>query len=504
MVEKKIISLIIPVYNKVKFLRRCLDSVASQFTPATQIILVDDGSTDGSKSICAEYSRAYKWEYYQIDHQGVSAARNYGMYMAKGEYIAFLDADDVLAVGAIKNMLRMARQGQNIYQFGHYRCRNYKDFSYELQMPYRAPEGPYSFNYIPKYWVVVWNKLYKASFIREHNIKFMLGMQFGEDTVFNMECILANGGFYYSRYSTVVHCIDDNNSLCRGDLKREQLLKLDQEMCDIEAAQSEPDKIKWCETAINEHRGSKLYRKMGASMGKKDKYDVVYLVKEAPINEELVYSLRSLEENWQYNKVWFYGYKPDGLIPDKYGKYNQVGLNKWDKVRKMLYAICVDERVTEDFWLFNDDFFVLKPLTTKENLYNGKLMAYIERVERKIGGPDGYTCRLRETAAALEKAGLDTLNYEVHKPMLLNRHKLLEILEKFPDIPGFRSLYGNYWEIGGVNCHDMKIKILNFNNMYAVENFWNFVSTSDESFRDGEVGRFIRCRFNKKSRFERS
>ena len=150
MVEKVAISLIIPVYNKVKFLRRCLDSVASQSTPATQVILVDDGSTDGSKSICVEYSRAYKWEYYQIDHQGVSAARNYGMYIAKGEYIAFLDADDVLAVGAIKNMLRMARQGQNIYQFGHYRCRNYKDFSYELQMPYKAPEGPYNVNYIPK------------------------------------------------------------------------------------------------------------------------------------------------------------------------------------------------------------------------------------------------------------------------------------------------------------------------------------------------------------------
>ena len=88
--------------------------------------------------------------------------------------------------------------------------------------------------------------------------------------------------------------------------------------------------------------------------------------------------------------------------------------------------------------------------------------------------------------------------------MLLNRKKLLEVLEKFPNVPGFRSLYGNYWKIGGIDRHDMKVKIMNYNNMYAVENFWDFVSTSDESFRDGEVGRFIRNRFDKKSRFERS
>ena len=76
-------------------------------------------------------------------------------------------------------------------------------------------------------------------------------------------------------------------------------------------------------------------------------------------------------------------------------------------------------------------------------------------------------------------------------------------MERFPDVPGFRSLYGNYFGVGGVDVHDMKIKQMNYGRMDLVENEWDFLSTSDSSFRDGEVGRFIRNKFKERSRYEK-
>lgn len=231
------------------------------------------------------------------------------------------------------------------------------------------------------------------------------------------------------------------------------------------------------------------------------KYDIVYFVKNGVINEELRYSLRSVEANWPYFRVWFCGGCPDGIKPDKMMKLIQPGLNKWEKVQNSIIKVCENNEITEDFWLFNDDFFVMKKRKVDfEPQYNGKIIDYIEQIKKKhCGSHSEYTVRLMNTIDTLEKAGFGTLNYEVHKPMLINRAKALEVLERFPNVGGFRSLYGNYWQIGGENQHDMKIK--------AIGEFdwsdWEFLSTSDGSFRDGEVGRYIRGKFNKISRFEK-
>ena len=500
------ISLIIPVYNKAPFLERCLDSVANQINKLVQIILIDDGSTDESGQICARYSERYGWDLWRTQNKGVSEARNLGIERALGEYITFLDADDFLHKDAFQIMLHAVKSGRNIYQFGQYRPRNCVNFNERLVLPYFSPEGTYDLNYIPRYWVHVWNKVYKKSFLDENKIRFRPGMQFGEDTIFNTECLLANNGFYHANGATVYHVLDDKNSLCRGaglDLGRIEYF--DDELCKLYENETDPVKKSWLIRAINQHRHSKLFRKKGFNKGYKGSYDVVYLVKESPTNPELVYSLRSLEENWEYKSVWFCGGCPDGLKPDCRMKLKQVGLNKWAKVRNMLIQICQNDEITENFWLFNDDFYVLKK-TSEDMLpqYNGDLKVYIDRIERRQGGQDGFTVRLQQAYDDLVKAGLTTLNYEVHKPMLFNRKKLLEVFEKFPNTPAYRSLYGNYWRIGGHSRHDMKIKILNFKRLDDAANIWDFLSTSDESFRDGNVGELIRTKFYKKSRFERS
>ena len=92
------ISVIIPVYNVEKYLRECLDSVLRQTYQDFEVLLIDDGSCDGSGQICDEY--AQKDDRVSVIHKqngGVSAARNLGLQQAKGEFIAFIDSDDVVS-----------------------------------------------------------------------------------------------------------------------------------------------------------------------------------------------------------------------------------------------------------------------------------------------------------------------------------------------------------------------------------------------------------------------
>ncbi len=109
MEAKGLISVIIPVYNVEKYLRECVDSVLSQTYKSYEIILVDDGSTDGSGEICDEY--AEKHSNVSVIHKansGPSATRNVGIKLAKGEYIYFLDSDDYIVPAAFEKLVHIA------------------------------------------------------------------------------------------------------------------------------------------------------------------------------------------------------------------------------------------------------------------------------------------------------------------------------------------------------------------------------------------------------------
>lgn len=234
-------------------------------------------------------------------------------------------------------------------------------------------------------------------------------------------------------------------------------------------------------------------------MGGTGKRDIVYLLKQSPVNEELRYSLRSVDINFAYRKIWFAGGKPDGIEPDGYIPVTQGSWDKFKNVRNSLIEVCKNDKISKDFWLFNDDFFVLRPCDDSlPQYYNGTLEEQIERVERNEGGRTEYTEHLRHLVDTLEKAGLPALNYSVHKPMLVNRKKALEVLEKYPDEPMFRALYGNYCCIGGVDEPDCKIRRCD----KYIKKGRRFVSTQDDSFEWGIVGQLLRDMFDTPSKFE--
>ena len=231
----------------------------------------------------------------------------------------------------------------------------------------------------------------------------------------------------------------------------------------------------------------------------KDK-DVVYFVKECRTNEELRYSLRSVEKNFPHRKVFIFGGKPDDIHPDRFVPLKQYGTTKWEKVRNMLYKCCENKDVSDDFFLFNDDFFVMLPITEYKPMYDGSIYKRIVQIEgRNYDTPSHYTAQLRKMVHELEHEcpSAPMLNYAVHMPMLVNKEKMLCVLKKFQS-PMFRTLYGNYWNIGGEQMPDMKI----LRTSQKIDESAPYLSSDDASFMNREIGRYIKATFTERSRFE--
>ena len=109
-IEKKpLVSVIIPVYNVSRYLPQCLDSVTSQTYQNLEIVIVDDGSTDGSGSICAHYAeRDDRILLIRSENKGLASARNLGLGSICGEYISFIDSDDWVEPHMIEKLLEAA------------------------------------------------------------------------------------------------------------------------------------------------------------------------------------------------------------------------------------------------------------------------------------------------------------------------------------------------------------------------------------------------------------
>lgn len=232
-----------------------------------------------------------------------------------------------------------------------------------------------------------------------------------------------------------------------------------------------------------------------------DKFDVVYILKYDVKPNELRYSLRSIEKNLPHGDVWFVGGVPDSLSPDKSIRMIQSGFLKWERAKSSVVRACKCKKISERFWLFNDDFFVLKPVTSDVPMYGGLLHDHILRIEhRHEDKRTGYTRALRYCEQTLRDADMSTFDYALHVPMLVDKKKMLEAINTFPDCPMFRSLYGNYAEIGGVQHDDVKI----VGEDEPIPIGADFVSTSDTSFTYGEVGRQIKEMFPEACKYEQA
>lgn len=207
------ISIIVPVYKTEKYIRKCLDSIQAQTFTDWECILVDDGSPDSSGQICDEYSALdERFVTLHKPNGGVSDARNKGIETAKGDWMMFIDADDIIASDTLEKTLSEAKKGNlDIIQFSFTR-----DLSQLGLQDNNETEVCFREEYIAKNKMLcsVCGCLIKSSIIHDNHIRFDERMKLGEDQLFAYTCI-ANADrirripnmlyFYYDNPGSATH-----------------------------------------------------------------------------------------------------------------------------------------------------------------------------------------------------------------------------------------------------------------------------------------------------------
>lgn len=164
---EQLVSIIVPIYNVEKYIKECIDSIINQTYKNLEIILVDDGSPDSCPKICDEYSKKDKRiKVIHKENGGLSSARNAGLDVAKGEYVSFIDSDDIVDEKFIETLYNLCIENNcdisecNFQRFEKDIVKSSNNCEIKVQTNHEMQERLY----IPKYFargIVVWNKLYK-------------------------------------------------------------------------------------------------------------------------------------------------------------------------------------------------------------------------------------------------------------------------------------------------------------------------------------------------------
>lgn len=203
-----LISVIVPIYKVEQYLRKCVDSILAQTYTNLEVILVDDGSPDNCGVICDEY--AAKDARVKVIHKpngGPSDARNAGMAVMRGQYVAFVDSDDWIEPQHIQSLYeliegtdrtvavcdvkRVDESGRQITVFK------------KNEVPHCVMEATFGY---------VWNKLYPAALIRGEPF---LPVKYAEDMLYNMRIFKKNPQYMHSKRATYVYLLRGNSLLTR-------------------------------------------------------------------------------------------------------------------------------------------------------------------------------------------------------------------------------------------------------------------------------------------------
>lgn len=200
--NKPKISLIIPVFNTEKYLEQCLDSAINQTLPDIEIICINDGSSDNSLEILKRYAQKdSRIKYLSQKNSGQSSARNKGLNIAQGEYIAFLDSDDWMQLDMLEKLYHNAKEQDcdismcSITVFNEISgLKTEHDCYLSLDIiPKKFDNKIFNWfdlkDFIFKICVVPWNKIYKNRFLKENNITFCENFVF-EDNLFCVETFI--------------------------------------------------------------------------------------------------------------------------------------------------------------------------------------------------------------------------------------------------------------------------------------------------------------------------
>lgn len=205
-----LLSIIIPIYNREQTLERCLTSIKNMILKDIEVLMVDDGSSDGSSTICKYYeSSDNRFHYYFKQNGGVSSTRNYGLSLAHGEWITFIDSDDWVLPNHfsffnnkmssealyVTGVLGIDKLTENniVETFNHFTNINKVNLSNYFR-------GKITKN--PIY--LVTNKCFSKRIISDFNIMFKEDVSLGEDQIFVAQYLSHISNIYYSDEQTYI------------------------------------------------------------------------------------------------------------------------------------------------------------------------------------------------------------------------------------------------------------------------------------------------------------
>lgn len=221
--REPLISVIIAIYNPGKYLRGCLDSIVGQTYKNLEIILVDDGSTDDSLSVCNEYAeKDSRVIVHHKENSGVSATRNVGIRLARGDYFSFIDSDDYLEKDTYEYLMNIVNtHGVDAVNYEHFitfpnreqihqlNDKNYGEF-YRHQAIHQLVHNV----------LFAWNKLFSRKIIE--GVFFDETIARGEDSLFSIMAFDKADKIWFEK-RPLYHYIQSENSAVRGKFRKSQL-----------------------------------------------------------------------------------------------------------------------------------------------------------------------------------------------------------------------------------------------------------------------------------------
>lgn len=216
-------SIIVPVYNIKDWLSECVESILRQKCSDFELLLVDDGSTDGSETLCDQYQEKYTM--IQAFHKlngGLSDARNYGIERATGDYLLFIDGDDYVAEWMLSDLEQIISEyepevilSEGMYSVSSNGIKEKKSFNKIQFQMISGVEALLKTTKMQSNWSA-WGKCYKRSFWIDNHFKFLKGrlaedMQLIDHVVLAAGCIGMTKAFYYyrEREGSIVHSVNE-------------------------------------------------------------------------------------------------------------------------------------------------------------------------------------------------------------------------------------------------------------------------------------------------------
>lgn len=235
------VSVIVPVYNAEEYIGATLDSIINQDFNSYEIIVVDDGSTDQSPEIISEKLTKSTADYRIIrqDNAGVSSARNRGMQEATGEYLVFIDADDYVT----GNHLSELYNGQTDFSMVQF----IKKENDKLSTPHRfSTESITCDEFIKKELRMempfnFWQLMYKASIIKENNIRFNPNLIYGEDIDFALRALLYGDEVAISNEATYYYIQHSQSAIKTSEYRRFEVIEIFENLAEFYRSQGRDD-----------------------------------------------------------------------------------------------------------------------------------------------------------------------------------------------------------------------------------------------------------------------